>query len=378
MSGLRILHLYRPRLPAPRAQSIQVLSTCHALASLGHEVTLLADAPVDNMPVDQLPTPEEVFDFYGLEPVDGLDLKLSPTAQPGPQSFWFRKHALWWVVQSTRHHPGRSVILARAKRYFDEYTILPFGPPVVLESHELDSQLAAEAGQPTKAILKLERRLLERAAGLVTNCQGTMDLMTQVHGDALPPNRAVVRNATAAWRVRDHLPRPERVIGYAGSLRPFKGLKTLVEAAGGLPSGTSLELMGGSEAEREALGPLPDAVRATPSRPPWSVPDHIAGWHAAVVPLDDNLFGRSLCNPLKLWDYLAVGLPLVAADLPTLREVLAPEQAFWYRPGDPESLRAAMAKALDRPWDTRMRRRRLRSWRQRAEELVPVLEAALR
>lgn len=376
MSRLRVLHLYRPRLPTGRAQSIQVLGTCHGLASLGCEVTLLADAPADNTPVDQLPTPAQVLEFYGLPPVVGLDLRLSPTSLPGPQGFWFRKHFLSWVIESALFHQGRSVILARAKRYFDEYTILPFGPPVVLEAHELDSGIAESEGQPSGPVRKLEDRLLREARGLVTNCQGTLQQIEAAHPQAVPANRRVVYNATSPWRVRDRVPSAEPVVGYAGSLRSFKGLSAVIEAAKGLPQGARLELLGGSEQERDALGALPKGVRLVDALPYASVPERIAHWHAAILPLDDNYFGRHLANPLKLWDYRAIGLPIVAADMPTLREVLAPEEAFWYNPKDPESLRVAIAQAMA-VGRARKLRRMLRSWTNRAEELMPVLEAAL-
>ena len=70
----------------------------------------------------------------------------------------------------------------------------------------------------------------------------------------------------------------------------------------------------------------------------------------------------------------AVGLPIIAADLPSLHEVLGPEEACWYQPGDPDSLlRRCVA-----PWSQRAEaRRRLRSWRDRASEILALLEAAL-
>ncbi|HJN73432.1 MAG TPA: glycosyltransferase [Myxococcota bacterium] len=375
---LRILHLYRPRLPSTRAQSIQVLGTCHGLASLGHEVTLLADPPRDRMPVEELPTVEEVLAWYDLPPVEGLDLKLAPTSIPAAVSFWFRKHALFWIWNSTREHADNSVIMGRAKRYIDEYLVLPFGPPVVMEAHEVDSQLAITRGETPQDWLKLERRLLAEVDGLVTNCAGTLSLLEQVHGkEVLPPNRAVVHNATNPRRVRNHLPGAERVVGYAGSLRRFKGVSILSDLARLLPDGWTLEILGGSSEERSALGHLGPSLRLVGELPYAEIPDRVARWHAAVICLDDNLFGAHLANPLKLWDYLAVGVPLVAADLPTIREVLGPESTEFYRPGDVHSLLGATLRAADPDRRLAVRRRRLRSWQSRARQLEAVLAGTL-
>ncbi|MCP4805653.1 MAG: glycosyltransferase family 4 protein [Proteobacteria bacterium] len=376
--NLRVLHLYRPRLPSTRAQSIQVLGTCHGLASLGYRVTLLADAPVDNMPVEDLPTVDQVLDFYDLPPVEGLDLKLAPTSIPSAMSFWFRKHVLFWLWDAIRHHPDESVILGRSKRYIDEYLVLPFGPPVVLEAHEVDSEIARQGGSDERRLLKLEQRLLAEVDGLVTNCAGTMQLLREVHGDLLlPPNQKVVHNATNARRVRNHLPGAETVVGYAGSLRAFKGVSQLVELARRLPPGHVVEVMGGSTEEIAALGVLPENLRILGDLPYREVPDRLARWHAAVICLDDNLFGARLANPLKVWDYLAVGMPIVAADLPTVREVLSDEVACFYRAGDADSMAQAVLRATEPSHRFRARRRRLRSWRARAEDLRPVLEGCL-
>lgn len=376
--SLRILHLYRPRLPSTRAQSIQVLGTCHGLASLGHEVTLLADPPRDNMPVDELPSVAEVLDYYELPPVEGLDLKLAPTSIPPATSFWFRKHALIWLWKSIREHAERSVIIGRAKRYIDEYLVLPFGPPVVMEAHEVDSQLAIARGQEPEAWLKLERRLLSEVDGLVTNCAGTLALLERVHGKAvLPPNRAVVHNATNPRRVRNHLPGAERVVGYAGSLRHFKGVSILSDLARLLPEGWVLEVLGGNSEERSAFTNLPSNLHLVGELPYAAIPDRVARWHAAVICLEDNLFGAHLANPLKLWDYLAVGVPLVAADLPTLREVLEPGNTDFYLPGDVQSLLQATLSAAAPERRCAVRRRRLRSWRSRAEQLEAVLAGTL-
>ena len=100
---MRIFHLYRPRLPSLRAQAIQVLHACHALAARGHTVTLLADRGSTG-------SPEEALSIMGLRPIDGLDLRIAPTSQPGLAGLWFRASlARWWAGA-----PG--LVLARDKR----------------------------------------------------------------------------------------------------------------------------------------------------------------------------------------------------------------------------------------------------------------------
>jgi glycosyltransferase involved in cell wall biosynthesis len=362
---MRVLHLYRPQVPSTRAQSIQVVGTCHGLARLGCHVTLLADPP-DEGPI---PSSDDALAFYGLEPVEGFDLRIAPVRGPTARSLWFRKHALSWILGAMTRHQETSVILGRAKRYIDEYLMLPWGPPVVLEAHEVDSLLADERAAP--GMHKLERRLLLEVNGLITNCEGTLRELEKAHPGILPPNIRVIHNATAPNRVRRRRPGPDKVVGYAGSLRSFKGIDVLLEAARLLPSQWTLEIAGGTEEERAALEPLPKRVRLLGDCDYTEIPDLLARWHCAVISLDDNLFGRSLTNPLKIWDYLAAGIPIVAPELPSIREVLD-ERSSWYTPGDAPSLARAV---VDCP---RSGVRHLRSWDTRAEEVMGVLTEALR
>jgi glycosyltransferase involved in cell wall biosynthesis len=103
-----------------------------------------------------------------------------------------------------------------------------------------------------------------------------------------------------------------------------------------------------------------------------ALPARLARCRALVLPLEDNSFGRQFTSPLKLWDYLATGIPIVAADLPTVRDA-AGDLPFYYPAGDRVGLAAALRAALA----AGPRPRRLRTWDDRAAELEAVLDAAL-
>lgn len=354
---MRILHLYRPRLPGTRAQSIQVLHACHALARLGHEVTLLADRDEQDK-ADPLVA-------MGLEPLPGLDLRQSPTSYAPAAGWWFRAQVLsWWAGA-----PG--VVLARDKRRLRWLLRVTAGSRrhrLVLEAHELDSAIAIEAGEDPKRALRLESWVLSRVDGLITNCGGTMALWEQAWGEALPPSRVVAHNAVSPDRRRG--PRnPEALVRCVGSLRAYKGIEGLARAAAALP--IPLELVGGTEEERRALVDLPANVRLRAAVPYPEVPDLLARSAVLLLPLADNLFGRCLTSPLKLWDYLATSVPIVAPDLPSVREIQALTGApmHTYDPARPEDLPRAVAQALSAP----PRGPFVRTWLDRARETLPVL-----
>jgi glycosyltransferase involved in cell wall biosynthesis len=112
------------------------------------------------------------------------------------------------------------------------------------------------------------------------------------------------------------------------------------------------------------------------------IPTFLAALDVALLPypaLPD--FGFS---PLKLFEYLAAGAPVVASDLGQVRDVL--EQGRWGRlvaPGDPDALAAGIRAVLDdlrgsRAIAAAARRDALRrhSWDERARRLTELFATA--
>lgn len=343
---VRILHLYRPRVPDVRAQAIQVVHTCHALARRGHDVTLLADCG-----------PEFTGDAaaalaaYGLDLPPRFNLKLAPTPWLPGAGLWFRANVRAWCVR-----PG--IVYARAKRYVRS---VPARIPVVLEAHELDSALDREQGRPDDMNRALEATVFGRSAGVTTNCAATLGCIRESYpnvglGDR-PPKARVIWNATRADRLVAGT--GGNGLGVVGSAKEYKGVGAVLAAAG------PVTLVGSAE-------PI-EGVHTLPPVAYGAVPALLAGFDALLLPLAPNLFGSALTNPLKLWDYLASDRPIVAPDLPTIREVidtLCPGTVDLYDPHDLRTVAPAVAAALARG----RRPPVLRTWDQRAAEIEAFLD----
>ncbi len=153
-----------------------------------------------------------------------------------------------------------------------------------------------------------------------------------------PVDRAAVR---ASLGIGDGF-----VIGWAGSFRPFHQIEQLVHATAAVPDATLLLVGDGPEragAERlaEELG-----VRARFSGlvPHAELPRMLAAMDVGVVlARPDAPFHYS---PLKVAEYLAAGLPVVAPDVEQLTGRLEGDgNATFYPPGDVDAL-AAVLRAL--------------------------------
>ena len=341
----RILHLYRPRLPGQRAQAIQVVHAAHALARRGADVTLLADRSHPDA------TPRDALAALGLSPVDGLHIHLAPVVHKGAAGLWFRGALARWALGA----PG--VVLARDLRRLVEARSWLSRHRVVIEVHGQDDH-------------PFERRALELSSAVIANCEGTAASWERAYGDRLPGPIHVAHNGTAPHRHRS-IRAPDGVVRTVGSLRPYKGWDTLLDAAAaGLD--VPLELVGGGGTLDRTLPP------GVTLRPPVAfpdVPDLLARSAALVLPLADNRFGRVLTSPLKLFDYLATPTPLVLPRLPTVERALRAAKAtdsglFWYTAGHPASLRSAIHAAVRAPGRAPV----LRSWDHRLDPLAPLFD----
>jgi glycosyltransferase involved in cell wall biosynthesis len=128
---------------------------------------------------------------------------------------------------------------------------------------------------------------------------------------------AAVDRAFAAPEVSD-LPRP--VIGFAGNFLVSKvDFGLLDHAARALPEATLL-LIGPATAESrpllERLDDLPN-VRWLGPKPYTELPRYVAAFDVGLIPYVSNAYTRS-CFPLKLYEYLAAGKPVLATGLPEL------------------------------------------------------------
>jgi glycosyltransferase involved in cell wall biosynthesis len=156
---------------------------------------------------------------------------------------------------------------------------------------------------------------------------------------ALAPNGADLQRYTelpAALEARKQLGLADGfTIGYTGHLYTGRGISLLLELARRLPSMNFLFVGGRPEdvnaRQRQAAGLA--NVRFVGFVPNSQLPLYQAACDVLTLPYSQRVAGSSgvdiaaYTNPLKMFEYLAAGRPIVANELPILREILNDQNA---------------------------------------------------
>jgi len=189
------------------------------------------------------------------------------------------------------------------------------------------------------------------------------NLRPYLHNFDVPNERiVVVPNAVDVQRFfpskpDTHAPAPrEFSIGFLGSLKPWHGVDTLITALKQVSRDhphTRLTIIGdgperGRLATMAAERGLEDVVEFTGSLPHQAIPARLRALDCAVAPYPqtDNFY----FSPLKLFEYMATGLPVVASDIGQIAECITHEKnGLLCRPGDPESLARQISRLIGDP-----------------------------
>lgn len=173
---------------------------------------------------------------------------------------------------------------------------------------------------------------------------------------------------------------PTPVMGFAGNVLSGKlDVGLLEDAADRYPSGTVLVAGPADDRLRPALESL--AARTNViwlGHVPYDeLPSVVAAFDVALIPYESNVYTENVF-PLKLFEYLAAGKPVVATGLPELAEMEPDVVVAQGRQELFDAMDAALR--LTTPEDVRRRQRfaARHTWDTRTEELLRLTEERLR
>ena len=238
------------------------------------------------------------------------------------------------------------------------------GARVIFDVHDLSSDMFAmrfprRAAGVATPILHAVERAATRSSDLVVTVHEPY--RAELVRRSVPERKTlVVLNSLAESLLPTPVPPPEQEpfrIVYHGTVTPHYGVALAVEAMAGLQAGgrpVSLEIFGTGDAvgalrERAAELRLGGVVTISDRYlDHQEVLSEIAGASVGIVPNLPTRLNRFALST-KLFEYIALGIPAVCSDLPTLREYFGPDEVMFFTAGDPDALRAALEEIANNP-----------------------------
>ncbi|MEC5386190.1 glycosyltransferase family 4 protein [Uliginosibacterium sp. H3] len=243
-------------------------------------------------------------------------------------------------------------ILDRPHRYRTVYEVNG------LPSIELPSTYPLLSPRTLDKIRRAERFCWENADSIVTPSETIADNLVRM--GAAHQRITVIRNGAEPVRLQAARPAsaPERYLIYFGALQAWQGLDVLLQAFARLAD-LDLQLVICSSSHPRLEKPFRKlATRlGLDERIVWQHGlgrAELKGWvaHAAISVAPLTECARNLeqgCCPLKILESMAQGTPVVASDIPAVREILTADIGRLVHPGRPAELARALRVLLEYP-----------------------------
>jgi glycosyltransferase involved in cell wall biosynthesis len=221
---------------------------------------------------------------------------------------------------------------------------------------ETNAPLSVESKSDRKTILLnplatyLEYQAYKNCDVLVCVSETLKNIIIEQTG--IPPQKAiVVPNGVDVSIFNPSLYKPLRMfneftIGFIGNFASWQGLELLLGAIHEIrEQGVIINLtLVGDGPERIDLENitrnlrLSDIVKYVGFVPQNKVPEYILGFDIGYSGQTERTEQRMYCSPIKIYEYMAMGKPVIASDYEDTRKVINPSNGFLFEIGNQEDL----------------------------------------
>jgi len=225
----------------------------------------------------------------------------------------------------------------------------------------IDIKIFIEAHIPFPRDITIERYTFSKVDHVVTITRLMVEILKNQY-DVLPEKISLLPNginlekfdlkiSREEARKITNLPLDKKIVLYSGSVGYYKwkGEDVFIESARFLDNNFLFVVVGGDsiDAKRAIEKPLPNNVFCVDRQPYSQIPFYLKAADILILPSKSGYkLSEELTSPLKLFEYMASRVPIIASDLPSIREVLNDDNALLIKPNNPKVLADSIKKII--------------------------------
>lgn len=336
---MRIVYINNVRIPTEKAHGYAIMKMCEEMSTLGVETSLIVPFRVNPISADP-------YTYYGIARtfpirfVHGVDAFRFLGSFP---RIAFLTQSMLFLLRLGRENiPKDAVIITRNPEI--AWWFGRRGYAVFYDAHNFP--------ETKKRLLAF---FLKHISGIIANSTGT----EQAFRLAGFPRVLRAQNgvdlkafsAPAGTRPHDLVSVPGRIAMYVGHLYAWKGVDTVVETARRAHGqGISFVFVGGTEGDMLAYKKKcadMDNVFFLGHKTKPEIPQYMKSADVLLLPnIPVTKESELYTSPIKMFEYMASGVPIVASDLPSVREILNEKNATLVPAGNPDALLVGISRAL--------------------------------
>jgi len=347
---MKIDYITNLRVPSTKANSIQLMQNCEAFKKAGADIDLWAPFRFDTKSEEKI---DNIWDYYSVD--SKFHIKKVFSIDLFPLRFCER---MFFLIQSVSFYfcIGLRFLLKKTDIIYTRDAwiglALFYKKKKVLELHNYPQRRIG------KLIYKL---LLKRFWKVIVISEG---LKKEVPQAFVAPDGVKVENFDISMTQDDAreklgIPKSSKIVMYSGSLQVWKGISLLIEA---MKNVDAVLYLIGSSLDKKEIVKVPDNVVATGHVPYKNIPFYLKAADVLVIPnTAESVISAKYTSPLKAFEYMASGRPIVVSDLPSMREIF---NDGFFKPDDAKDLARAILQAMGKnperidmtpySWDTRV------------------------
>lgn len=376
---MKLIYIANIRIPTEKAHGIQTVKMCEAFANTGVRVSLIVPRRINRLKQDP-------FDYYDIKrtfkikKLFCLDFIIFDKII-GHLGMWAESISFYFSVFIYINFIKADIIYTRDKLF------LPFvflRNNVAVELHSLPGHyfLYSWLIKRFKKIIVITKSLKR---SLIINGVNPKNVL--VTPDGVDFKKFNISLHREECRKKLGLPLDKKIVLYSGHLYKWKGVDTLAEAVNYLPKNIYFYFVGGIEGDvdnfRKKYG-VTKNIKIIGHRPHGEIPYWLKSANILVLPnSNEEDISMYWTSPLKLFEYMASGTPIIASDLPSIKEILNEKNSFLTKSDNPEELAKMIAMVLQNPEiSARISNQAFQdvqrfTWEKRSEEILKFINTKI-